>query len=141
MYITEAAHELYKLQNSYRHLALCEDPAIAEEANHKANDAQRLILKLVDIENAILDMRSDYEETCEHATIPIHEVVDNEYGVVQSFSHRPLAEAYLKKQELLGANNMEIRTTQASARAARHWDLGLILEVENDIDAFFDSLV
>ena len=38
MYITEAARELYKLQDFYRLLALCEDPAIAEEANHKANE-------------------------------------------------------------------------------------------------------
>lgn len=141
MYITEAASELYKLQDFYRRLALCENPTIVEEANRKANEAQRLIMKLVDIENAIKDMRSDYEKTCEDVTIPIHEVVDNEYGVVQSFPSQPLAEAYLKKQELLGANNMEILSNYASARAARHWDLGTIWEMEDEIDAFFDSLV
>ena len=141
MYITEAAHELYKLQNFYRHLALCQNPAIVEEANHKANKAQRLIMKLVDIENAIRDMHSDYEKTCKDVTITTYEVVDHNYEVVESFPSQPLAEAYLKKQELLGGDNMKILPNRTSARAVHHWDLGIILEVEKDIDAFFDNLV
>lgn len=140
MYTTEAARELYKLQGFYRQLALCEDPAIAEEANHKANEIQGLIMKLVDIESDIRDMRSDYEKTCEDVIITTYEVVDNNQETMQCFPSLPLAKAYFRKHQLLGETDMEIQEKCLFACVAHYWDLNIIWKMTDEIDAYSKPL-
>lgn len=134
MYTTKAAHELYKLQDFYRLLTLCEDREVADEAHRKANEAHRLILRLVDIENALWDMRVDYDKLVKNTRIPDYEVTDSYSGsVLESFPTKALAEAYCKRLKIEDNVAAEIIPRVFSAYNANHWNLDVIWEMEDEV--------
>lgn len=134
MYTTKTARELYKLQDFYRLLALCEDGEMVDEARRKANEAHRLILRLVDIENALRDMRIDYDKLIKNTCIPSYDVTAIDSGsILESFPSKSLAEAYLKRLRIEDGVAAEIVMVFSSADCANHWNLRMIWEMENEI--------
>ena len=134
MHTTKTARELYKLQDFYRLLALCENEEVAEEARRRAKEAHRLILRLVDIENASRDMRIDYDKLIKDTCISSYDVTAIDSGsILESFPSESLAEAYLKRLRIEDGVAAEIVPVFFSADCASHWNMRTIWEMNDEL--------
>lgn len=134
MYTTKATRELYKLQDFYRLLSLCEDEEVVKEACRRANEAHSLILRLVDIENALRNMCIDHDKLLKDMRIASYDVtIIGDGDILESFPTEALAEAYLNRVRIKDDIAAEIVPGSFSADYAYHWNRKVIWEMADDI--------